>query len=97
MKKIITIFLAIILCLTLVACIGTPAEATDSANAYQMDKIAYFSDSELTIYREPVTDVLYMVYDKFNFGGVAVMLDPETGLPMTYTNYLAQYNEMFLG
>ena len=38
-------------------------------------------------YREVVTDVIYLV----TYGDVAVltvMLDPDTGLPLTYTRYL---------
>ena len=38
-------------------------------------------------YRDTITDVLYITYSS---GGLTVMMDPETGLPMTYSQYLAK-------
>jgi hypothetical protein len=36
-------------------------------------------------YREPVTDVMYV--EKRQSGGMTAMLHPETGKPLTYTEY----------
>ena len=37
-------------------------------------------------YREPVTDVIYV--EKRTSGGMTVMMNPETGKPLTYTDYV---------
>ena len=101
MRKILSIFLVVFLCLGLIACAsaqtnGESDPAAGSARTYDMEVVAKFSGSDMVIYREPVTDVLYLCFKGYQEGGLTAMLDPETGLPMTYTNYLAQYSEMFL-
>lgn len=94
MKRLLSLFFAVLICLTLTACIGTLAEATDNTDKYAMELVERFTNG-FYIFREPVTDVLYMRYSLDNAGGITVMLDPETGLPLTYTKYLEQYTEMF--
>lgn len=94
MKKFLAAVLAVLICLILAACFAVPAEANNTAE-YTMELITRFADRDIDILREPVTDVLYLVYDEMNSGGITAMLDPETGLPMTYTKYLEQYSEMF--
>lgn len=39
------------------------------------------------IYREPVTDVLYLHRWFSEKSGLTVMLDPETGKPLTWRRY----------
>lgn len=44
-----------------------------------------------SIYRNVVTDVLYLWADSFRAGGFQEMHDPETGLPLTYEKYKELY------
>lgn len=54
----------------------------------------------VSYYRDKVTDVLYM--DVFcrsatgyaGAGGLTVMLDPDTGKPLTYTRYMEMYSTL---
>lgn len=48
------------------------------------------SEDELffTYYRDKVTDVMYICYDEYDSGGLLEMHDPNTGLPLTYQQYL---------
>lgn len=46
-----------------------------------------------TYYREITTDVMYICYEENRKGSLTVMLDPETGLPLTYNRYLELTNE----
>ena len=52
------------------------------------------SENELffTYYRDKVTDVMYICYDEYDSGGLLEMHDPNTGLPLTYQQYL-EYQE----
>ena len=44
-----------------------------------------------SIYRNVVTDVLYLWANRFRAGGFQEMHDPETGLPLTYEKYKELY------
>lgn len=44
-----------------------------------------------SIYRNVVTDVLYLWANSFRAGGFQEMHDPETGLPLTYEKYKELY------
>ena len=67
---------------------------------------AVFSQSDpdnrgrITYYRDIVTDVLYIkVYctsaaGYAGAGGLSVMLDPDTGKPLTYTRYMEMYSTL---
>ncbi len=46
-----------------------------------------------TYYREITTDVMYICYEEYRKGSLTVMLDSETGLPLTYSRYLELINE----
>lgn len=50
---------------------------------------------EVFFYRELSTDVMYVLYCKqeayAGMGGLTVMLDPQTGLPLTYENWVNNY------
>lgn len=41
-----------------------------------------------TYYRETTTDVMYICYEEYRKGSLNVMMDPETGLPLTYSRYM---------
>lgn len=51
----------------------------------------YSSDKKqdtFTYYREVTTDVMYICYEEYRKGSLTVMIDPETGLPLTYSRYM---------
>lgn len=48
---------------------------------------------ELVYFRDTTTDVLYLYSSSYRKGGLTVMLEPETGLPLTYTRYMELYNQ----
>lgn len=76
---------------------------TDSQlEPFEMKKVGYSSDNRFEYYVDVVTDVLYIwnsdtAFSAYGYGvggGLAVMLDPETGLPLTYTRYMEIYNNI---
>lgn len=54
----------------------------------------------ITYYRDKVTDVLYIkafctsATGYAGAGGLSVMLDPDTGKPLTYTRYMEMYSTL---
>ena len=52
----------------------------------------YYSARQL-VYREITTDVLYFYSESASGGGLAVMLNPETGKPLTYSDWKANYEK----
>ena len=97
-KKFALLILAVALALSMCACtIGGQAEATSDRiwiSSFQMECIGSSDDAggKILLFRDAVTDVLYI--RDVNSGGLTVMLDPDTGLPMTYTNYAARIKQM---
>lgn len=43
-------------------------------------------------YRETTTNVMYVTRYDYHAGGLTVMLNPETGLPLTYDRYMEIYD-----
>lgn len=68
--------------------------ATDEP--FEMELVGRSSDGSFDYYRDIVTDVLYVRYREkimdAGMGGLTMMSDPETGLPLTYTRYMEIYN-----
>ena len=73
---------------------------TTDNKPFEMEYIGRSTKHGFDYYRDTVTDVVYLLH-QFNSkssyagaggSGLTVMLDPETGLPMTYTRYMALYN-----
>lgn len=99
MKKIMIFIALAILMLSLVACSNTPSNdksnaTTESSVSRRNEQFTMESigDSGVYIYiRDVVTDVMYLKYKGGYAGGLTVMLDPETGLPLTYTRYIEIY------
>lgn len=62
---------------------------------FEMEHIGESSSGYFDYYRDIATDVIYIRYaDKIGYaglGGLTVMLDPETGLPLTYSRYKELY------
>lgn len=54
-----------------------------------------FRDENFVYLRDAVTDVMYVSFKFMNAGGMTVMLEPETGLPLTYTRYLELAGTVF--
>ena len=61
------------------------------SNPYIKDKSNGYEHHFFCIYRETTTDVLYVA--RGESGGVTPMLDPETGLPLTYSVWQAKYRD----
>ena len=109
MKKLLSSFFLIILCLLLFsACYSSRYEfyeddhyvrpnktestrETDYDNnvsdePFEMVAVGRSREGNIYYYRDLVTDVLYVSHN-----GLTPMLDPETGLPLTYTKYMELY------
>jgi hypothetical protein len=101
-KLLILVFLSVPFCIILTIAglkyvnnifVTTP-QTTKIAGASSMEIIENFNVGEYTVYyyRDILTDGMYMwCLDESGFagmGGLTVMLDPETGLPLTYTRYM---------
>ncbi len=51
-------------------------------------------NNDIAILVEKTTDVIYLqVYHGYNMGGITPMLDPETGLPLTYKVWKEKYDK----
>lgn len=50
---------------------------------------SYHNHGEILILHERTTDVLYIEYN----GNITVILDPQTGLPLTYEKWKQNYNK----
>lgn len=108
MKRIITLLIAAIMITGLCACNikvdmsqqpkQTPVPETEKvmsreeiSELFNIEHIAY-GGSQLSYYRDVVTDVLFLRYEDASGyagqGGLTWIPDPETGLPMTYTRYV---------
>ncbi len=69
------------------------AEAKENHFNFELITEDYLND--IRFYRESSTDVMYVLYREGSSyaaaGGLTVMLDPETGKPLTYENWKANY------
>ncbi len=50
----------------------------------------YYSARQM-VFREITTDVLYFYSETASGGGLSVMLNPETGKPLTYSDWKTNY------
>lgn len=100
--KIISFSLALLLILTLVSGCGMTTSATavsDEEITVGMEYLGYSKGDhgKFYYYREALTDVAYVLYrEKSGYagmGGLTVMLDPETGLPLTNARWQEFYNQ----
>ena len=83
---------SIVMSLSLLGCSDTKADkAVHVTSDSQMEMV--YEESKDTyqeafcIYRNTITDVLYLWIDDYKAGGLEEMHDPETGLPLTYKKY----------
>lgn len=101
MKKVLVILLVATALLTMSSCVesiepsaSTPKEQIPLAGGLEF--IGYSTGytkgtdtDHFYYYRDIVTDVMYVCFEDYRKGGITEMHDPETGLPLTYTRYLA--------
>ena len=100
-KKIFAFVCAAIMIAVMLTMVGCDASEifietnTGDSNEAEAPKVQTKWDMEniedgwfFTIYREPVTDVMYIMYNGSSEVGLTYMPDPETGGPLTYARWL---------
>lgn len=75
----------------------TPVTSAIAAESQQnFNFVAVYNDNEITVLRETTTDSLFVKYKSHGYnalaGGLTQMMDPETGKPLTYTQWVNNYN-----
>lgn len=58
---------------------------------FDMEEVG--TDGGFHVFRDTTTDVMYLWAKAGYAGGLTVMLDPETGLPLTYSRFLELSND----
>ena len=75
---------------------NTPESTLPELLPLTFEEIKTFTPS-ISVYRDVITDVMYIRYrDSGGYagmGGLTVMLEPETGKPLTLTRYMEIYKE----
>lgn len=82
---------------------STPVESENTSSniqPFEMELIgevsgrtnATLDTDKFYYYRDVKTDVIYICFEEYRKGGLTAMLDPDTGLPLTYTRYMEFYN-----
>ena len=90
MKRLVSLILMAIIIITAFCFTGCDAtvelreEPIEAPKHWMMERIEWTGSFE--IYREPVTDVLYILYDYSNEAGLSVMYDTD-GKPLTYARF----------
>lgn len=73
----------------------TTMVAEASENNFGFEEIYTEPRYSIYVYREISTDVMYCTYSEIvaygGLGGLTVMMDPQTGGPLTYENWVANY------
>ena len=80
---------------------STYQDKTDLQNECLMELVSQqfpTSSSRIAYYRDVVTDVMYMnsyhIGSSVSAGGLTVMLDPDSGKPLTYARYMDLYSAL---
>lgn len=55
---------------------------------FEMQQVGHSTSANFLYYRDTTTDVLYVWAASKSGAGLTALLDPATGLPLTYTRYL---------
>lgn len=74
----------------------TDEDSKEKNNDFPFEMETLYEDTfggGFCLYRNTVTDVLYLFQWSNSRGGLTEMSDPVTGLPLTYERYLELYNE----
>lgn len=90
----LAILLAILLGVPLVGCVSDSINDTDNdcntvrISEFQVEVVgkSFFDGRAYLLYRDVVTDILFIAPSEAG-STMTVMPNPETGLPMTYTQY----------
>lgn len=101
MKKAIVILLitvALILTSCYIAQNEVSASTADETDIpFEMELVGRSSEGRFFYYRDTVTDMMFLFCRSSTAnsqgGGLTLMLDPETGLPLTYDRYMEIYGE----
>lgn len=71
--------------------------ATTPLNRHYLEKITintkYNDGASCEFFVDPVTDIVYMVFDSYDMGGITTMLHPNTGKPMLLKEFYQLYAE----
>lgn len=106
MKKCFLILVVFLVVLALAGCssdnispIDVPSvEDSRFTDDFEMELVGESVNGGFSYWRDKATDVVYVRFrDKSGYagyGGLSVMLDPETGLPLTYARYMEIYNQV---
>ena len=95
MKRLVSLILMAIIIITAFCFTGCDAtvelrdDPVEVPQYWGMQRIDWTGSFE--IYREPVTDILYILYDFSNEAGLSVMYDTD-GKPLTYERFLELQN-----
>ena len=89
-KRIVAILLIAMLIVTVMCFTGCDETMSSETNKapfkWKMELVD--EDWGFYVYREPVTDIMYILYNYSNEGGLTVMYDTD-GTPLTYDEYIA--------
>lgn len=97
MRKKVTALMLLATCVTIGFFAGCSTSLSNETDISSKDVSTNFNfetvytDDNLRIFREKTTDVLYILYNSLEKAGLTIMLDPETGKPLTYSNWQAYY------
>lgn len=106
MKRLFCLLLLVVVMLTLftgcttgekISSISEEIKAEATKNSLSETFVLVYGNKHVDTYfyyRDTVTDVMYVVKDGTQEAGLTVMLDPNTGLPLTYTNWLEYKEEL---
>lgn len=92
MKKAIAIILTITLsAICIVGCNNVNTSEDYDENATDIAFTLISSGSRFSVYKEDITDVMYVAYNAGYRGGLTVMLDTD-GTPLLYSEWKEQMN-----
>lgn len=74
---------------------GSSKTANDKILSSNFELVSEYDGwADYEYYRDKVTDVMYVARTYYKSGGLTEMTDPNTGLPLTYENYLKYQEEL---
>ena len=85
MKKILSIAIAILICMSVTGCIRNRTNNNDDSKRFVTISEEQVCDSELTIVADKETSVCYLIYKSGHKGGITPLIDKD-GKPVLYNN-----------
>lgn len=95
-KLTIFVLIFIVILTFFTGCTVASSGAAKSSNTFTQEAFGFetvYYSGNYRIYREITTDVLYFNTVNTNAGGLSVMLNPETGKPLTYSEWKDNYEK----